>query len=239
MSTVCEHCGSQVDDGSALCTRCGVRRSQSPEVAPAQSVCVKCGSLLSAGAGFCTKCGAPSTVSGPDSSTESAQAQSSEPPQIAQDQWQPVQAPPSGRTQPRIQAGTASASSGTIPKILIIGLVTALILVATIATGVIYVAHRVKQKVAELTIASALAEKERRRETNSKNADSDFASALTRLGNGGSAATEGAQGAKPSEVPEDQAKIMADAALVSQALLRNLDKPPSMIPHSECLWGQV
>jgi outer membrane protein OmpA-like peptidoglycan-associated protein len=109
-----------------------------------------------------------------------------------------------------------------------------LLLVATIATGVIYVAYRVKQKVAEIKSPSALSAKKSKAEGSSGGApDSDLASVMKDLGNVGGAASSGTQGVDAAGTPGDQAKSMADAALVSQALLHNLDKPPSAIPASE------
>jgi hypothetical protein len=229
MSTRCEHCGFSIEDGNAFCTRCGVRRSQAVAGTEAQRLCARCGSPLPSGTKFCTKCGAESGSSRSDAGVTPAEMPPSDP-HTAQSQWQTVMtSPPAGST---TQTAKPAAPSGGIPRILIVALVAILLLTATIATGVIYVAHRVKQKVAEIK-TSALSAKQQSKGASGGSSNPDFSSVMKDLSNAGAAANAGTQGGVPAGTPEDPEKSLADAALVSQALLRNLDKSPSEIPASD------
>ena len=120
MDMTCERCGTSVSESAAFCTKCGMRRNPAPRPARPSRFCTKCGSPLGE-AKLCTKCGAPAEqLAGEVSASEK---QSSVVPRSLK--------PP-------------------LPTILIIAGVGILLFAAAIAAGVVYVAHRARQKAAEI-----------------------------------------------------------------------------------------
>ena len=120
MDMTCERCGTSVSESAAFCTKCGMRRNLAPRPARPRRFCTKCGSPLGE-AKFCTKCGAHAEqLAGEVSASEK---QSSVVPRSLK--------PP-------------------LPTILIIAGVGILLFAAAIAAGVVYVAHRARQKAAEI-----------------------------------------------------------------------------------------
>jgi len=137
MDMTCERCGTSVSESTAFCTKCGMRRNLAPRPARPSRFCTKCGSPLGE-AKFCTKCGAPAEqLAGEVSASEK---QSSVVPRSLK--------PP-------------------LPTILIIAGVAILLFAAAIAAGVVYVAHRARQKAAEIEANASV----RRKHAASKGAE--------------------------------------------------------------------
>ncbi len=146
VKAVCEKCGASILETNAFCTKCGARR-----------LCTKCGSPLTAQTKFCTKCGAqvegtpepgpvmpntefPATKAGAFRSVGEPSAVSTSIPTTARSTAQraPAEIKPSAR----------------FPKLLVAGIVIVLLVGVTVTAGVIYVAHRIGQKAAEMRSAS-------------------------------------------------------------------------------------
>lgn len=127
MSTICEGCGAALGEGAAFCTECGARRNPGVAASAARRFCTSCGSAIPAGAAFCVECGAA------------------------------AESPASG-AQPRTQAAAAPGKSASwLPKVVIAGIVIVLLFAVGLTTAVVYVAHRVKRKAAEIEAASSAA----------------------------------------------------------------------------------
>src|SRR6266699_292527 len=131
VTAVCEKCGASILETNAFCTKCGARR-------------------------FCTKCGAqvegtpepgpvmpntefPATKAGAFRSVGEPSAVSTSIPTTARSTAQraPAEIKPSSR----------------FPKLLVAGIVIVLLVGVTVTAGVIYVAHRIGQKAAEVRSA--------------------------------------------------------------------------------------
>ena len=105
--------------------------------------CTNCGTRLKEGSAFCTKCGAQGKAPGaPAPPPAQADAPSSATPEAA-----PQSVAPLAIVVP------AAKSVAPIPKIALAGIAIVLLLVAVIAAGFIYAAHRAKQKAVELESA--------------------------------------------------------------------------------------
>jgi OOP family OmpA-OmpF porin len=149
MSTICEHCGASLGEGSAFCTECGTRRSANPGPAGARRFCTNCGAAIATGARFCTGCGAPAEAAGTPAAAPRANVNEPRRPAAG--------SPASGAVpQPAIQA-VPGKSASWLPKVIIAGGVIVVLFVVAITASVIYVAHRVKRKAAELEAASSVA----------------------------------------------------------------------------------
>lgn len=133
MSGVCDRCGGAILETNVFCTKCGARRSVSSEPTAPVRFCTKCGSALEANSKFCNKCGNKNVVAERNPSTAS-------------------EIPPSIIS---IHAGTppptpTGQSASAFRNIVIAGIAVLLLIVIAVTGGVIYVGHRVKQKVAEV-----------------------------------------------------------------------------------------
>lgn len=58
VSRKCEKCGSELEEGSMFCDRCGAPVSKKEEPKPKRQFCFKCGYELEVGSLFCDRCGA-------------------------------------------------------------------------------------------------------------------------------------------------------------------------------------
>ena len=166
MDMTCERCGTSVSESTAFCTKCGMRRNLAPRPARPRRFCTKCGSPLGE-AKFCTKCGAHAEqLAGEVSASEK---QSSVVPRSLK--------PP-------------------LPTILIIAGVGILLFAAAIAAGVVYVAHRARQKAAEIEANASV----RRKHAASKgveNASEGGSPKLSSAGNAQSSSGPAGSSAKP------------------------------------------
>ncbi len=166
MDMTCERCGTSVSESTAFCTKCGMRRNLAPRPARLRRFCTKCGSPLGE-AKFCTKCGAHAEqLAGEVSASEK---QSSVVPRSLK--------PP-------------------LPTILIIAGVGILLFAAAIAAGVVYVAHRARQKAAEIEANASV----RRKHAASKgveNASEGGSPKLSSAGNAQSSSGPAGSSAKP------------------------------------------
>jgi len=181
--------------------------------------CEHCGTAFEETSTFCTQCGVRREAS------ESAPAQG---PVIASSQT--AQSSP--------QTPQSAAPSRGISKVLIGALVAILLLVGAIGAGVVYVSHRIKQKVAEIRINAISNAPKPQGGTPPSGAatpvdNSDVAGVVKDLGSLGSSGFQGTTSGELAKTPEEQPHSLADAALVSQAILLNLDKSPSAIPPEE------
>ena len=156
MSTICEHCGATLEQGAAFCTECGKRRNVNPAPAGARRFCTKCGSAIAPGAKFCTGCGAaaeappPPAIATPASATQPGRTVTGGEVHATPVAGRPTQAP--------FPAAPAPAKSASwLPKVLIAGIVVVLLFGILLTAGVVYVAHRVKRKAAELEASSSAA----------------------------------------------------------------------------------
>jgi outer membrane protein OmpA-like peptidoglycan-associated protein len=176
MSTTCNRCGAAILDGQRFCNSCGAPQNQA--ASPTPRFCVSCGSQMAAGGAFCVKCGAPADpgtkrpqTPSPEAPVEPAnvvasatidapvavEAADSEtpamPPVIVPTRFAPVPsvAPPSNvalnASLPPNQT-TGTNGKGCITA-LIVTLVAIGVVVLAVIGGMIYVAHRVKNKVEE------------------------------------------------------------------------------------------
>jgi OmpA-OmpF porin, OOP family len=154
---ICEKCGASILETNAFCTKCGARRNASTDQVGARRLCTKCGSPLTVQTKFCTKCGAqvggtpepgpvmpntefPATKAGAFGSASDRSAGSRSIPTTARATAQPA---PAG-----IKA------SARFPKMLLAGIVIVILVGMTVTASVIYVAHRIGQKAAEMRSAS-------------------------------------------------------------------------------------
>lgn len=154
MSTTCEACGAPLGEGAAFCTGCGARRSANREAAGARRFCTNCGAAIAAGTRFCTGCGAPAEASGTPAAAPRGSVNEPRRP-MAGGGVRPGPAS-SGAPQPAIQAAPAKPASW-LPKVIIAGGVIVVLFVVAITATLIYVAHRVKQKAAQIEAASSVA----------------------------------------------------------------------------------
>ena len=120
MDVTCQRCGTHFSESDAFCTKCGMRRDAAPRPSGPVHFCTKCGSPVG-DAKFCTKCDASAEKSADQVSTSEKQSS----------------------VLPR-------SPKSPIPSILIIASVGILLFAGAITAGVAYVAHRARQKVAEL-----------------------------------------------------------------------------------------
>ena len=175
MSTTCSRCGSAIAEGQRFCNSCGA--PQSPPASPAAKFCVSCGNPISAGVAFCNKCGAPVSpraaqpqaappaaapvepanlpVSSPSVTPTPAEAAPtgppivppvSTPPPFAPVPSVPVPANVSPNVPPPAIQTTGKQGKGCITA-LIVTLVVIVLIVVAVVGGMIYVAHKVKNKV--------------------------------------------------------------------------------------------
>lgn len=166
MDMTCERCGTSVSESAAFCTKCGMRRNLAPRPARPRRFCTKCGSPLGE-AKFCTKCGAHAEqLAGEVSASEK---QSSVVPRSLK--------PP-------------------LPTILIIAGVGILLFAAAIAAGVVYVAHRARQKAAEIE-ANASARRKHAASKGAENASEGGSPKSSSAGNAQSSNGPAGSSAKP------------------------------------------
>ena len=159
MDMTCERCGASVSESAAFCTKCGMQRNLAPRPSRPRRFCTKCGWPLGE-AKFCTKCGAPAEqLAGEVSASEK---QSSVVPR---------------------------SLKRPLPAILIIAGVGILLFAAAIAAGVVYVAHRARQKAVEIEANATV----RRKNAVSKGAEN--------ASEGGSAKSSSAGNAQSSNGP--------------------------------------
>jgi outer membrane protein OmpA-like peptidoglycan-associated protein len=172
MSTNCNQCGAAIAEGQRFCNSCGAPQLQ--PVIPATKFCVNCGSPISAGAAFCNKCGAtvnegtsrPQTPAPAEAAVTPEQVGISgtgEPPvasaKVPNEDPAPVTTPPPFTSVPSLAAPinvpasvpppvqtTGTKGKGCITA-LIVTLVVMVVIVIAIVGGMIYVAHKVKNKV--------------------------------------------------------------------------------------------
>ena len=156
MSTICGHCGAPLAETAAFCTECGTRRSAKREPTGARRFCTNCGAAIASEAKFCTGCGAPAEA--PQTPVIAARAnaiESSRPVAGGDAQAAPVSG---ALPQPPAQATpTPGKSASWIPKLVIAGIVVVLLFAVLVTTAVVYVAHRVKRKAAEIEASSSVA----------------------------------------------------------------------------------
>ena len=153
MGMTCERCGTSVSESAAFCTKCGMQRNLAPRPAGPSRFCTKCGSPLGE-AKFCTKCGAPAEQLAGE--VRASEKQSSVVPRSLK--------PP-------------------LPTILIIAGVGILLFAAAIAAGVVYVAHRARQKGAEIEANASV----RRKHAASKGAENASGGGSTKSSSAGNA----------------------------------------------------
>lgn len=185
--------------------------------------CERCGAAITGTDAFCTTCGARNDIV-------------------------------SGANTPLRTPARPVMPATRFSKKLIAAAVVVLFFAAMITTGIIYVAYRVKQKAAELasssetqTTVNGKGDAENGAQTpypgsppanssdnSSPNCSSDISGAVGQTLDKLGIVTNGTtQNSNQAGTPEDQAKSLADAALVSQALLRNLNHSPAAIPPAE------
>lgn len=166
MSTTCNRCGAAIGEGQRFCNSCGA--PQNPPAVPARRFCVTCGSPMAPGGAFCNKCGAPATLATPPAPppvqppvapSDAAVEETSVPPSAPTSQPEipapiapvvpvPSATPPVNVPPPAIQTTTTKGGKGCITA-LIVTLVVIVLIVLAIVGGMIYVAHKVKNKVQE------------------------------------------------------------------------------------------
>lgn len=156
MGMICEHCGASLSEGSAFCTECGTRRSASSGPAGARRFCTSCGAAIAAGVKYCTKCGvAAEAVAAAPTATR---AEVASVPRGSLAGQIPAGSTSGAAAQSPIQAAPAPGKPASwLPKVVIAGTVIVLLFGIAITMAVIYVAHRVKHKVAEIEAASSVA----------------------------------------------------------------------------------
>jgi len=157
VTAVCEKCGASIPEKNAFCIKCSTRRNASTYQVDARSFCTKCGSPLTAQTKFCTKCGTqvegtpepgpvtpytdfPATKAGAFGSLGERSAGSRSIPPTVRSTAQPAPA--------------EFKPSARLPKVLLAGIVIVILLGMTVTASVIYVAHRIGQKAAEMRSAS-------------------------------------------------------------------------------------
>ena len=157
VTALCEKCGASIPETNAFCTKCGARRNVSTYQVSARLFCTKCSSPVAAQTKYCTRCGTqvegtrepgpvrpyteyPATKSGSFGSKGDRSAGSRSIPSTAGSAAQP--APGEIKTAARF------------PKVLLAGIVIVLLVGVTVTVGVIYVAHRIGRKAAEMQSAS-------------------------------------------------------------------------------------
>ena len=166
MSTICNRCGAALSEGTRFCNSCGAPQTQ--PASPASRFCVSCGSPMAPGSAFCNKCGAHATPvtsqpqvpppAQPPAASSNIVGETSVPlassptvqPSVAAPQSaasSPVAVPPMNVPPPPIQA-SGKQGKGCMTALIVTLVVIAVIVIAIIA-GMIYVAHRVKNKVEE------------------------------------------------------------------------------------------
>lgn len=151
MTTACTKCGAALTERDSFCTKCGAPRAAASEISVTQRFCTNCGAPLAAETKFCTKCGAlagsPSAdrsttiVSTSDAVGKSALGARSDAP---------------AETAPLIatSATAGTTSSAPIPKIAVVILGMAVVMIIAVVSGFIYTAHRVRQKIADREAAA-------------------------------------------------------------------------------------
>jgi OOP family OmpA-OmpF porin len=141
----CERCGTSIRESDAFCTKCGMRRDATAQPARPGYFCTKCGALL-ADSRFCTKCGAPAeSLTVTPKAANSLSASEKQPSAMREVFWDR-----STRTGDSLLNTAAVKPVPGLPKLLIVSVVGILLFAAAITAGVVYVAHRARQKVTEL-----------------------------------------------------------------------------------------
>ena len=146
MDMTCERCGASVSESDAFCTKCGMRRNRGPRSAGPPRFCTKCGSPLGE-AKFCTKCGAPAGLAVTVNEVGSKAGVSEKRSSVVQDEHDG--SPPMDELLTR-PAPPPVKPPTKLPNILIVAVVGIVLFAAAITAGVVYVAHRARQKAAEL-----------------------------------------------------------------------------------------
>ena len=228
MPIVCGQCGAVLAEGNAFCTKCGAPRASASESSTPRVFCTKCGAPLGETT-FCTKCGALASTApdiqgrSPSSGTASMETST---PALSSSAAAPA-APQPGVT-----------SAAPIPKIIVIGGGIVALVVVLLVGGIWYAVHRARQKAHEIeaeynvdkTVADLSAAANAASQNANKQTPEDVNKTLNELAAAANAAT---QSASQSTTPEAQAKSLADAASVANALMRNLGMQPSAIPADQ------
>ena len=131
MNFTCAKCGSPVLETNAFCTRCGAPRGVASESATPRLLCTKCGSVLAINAKFCNKCGTQAMGAETTSSNS-------------------VEVFRSIVGTPATSQASAAKSGNGFRKFVIAGIATVVLFAVATTAGVVYVAHRVKQKVTQV-----------------------------------------------------------------------------------------
>lgn len=161
MNLHCKRCGAALVEGDRYCTQCGAPRSEQAAPVAAGRFCTSCGATLATTTKFCTKCGASADLAAINSPTTlvSAQVAPAAPPSTTTTRRgtaEPVTPLPVGaRPEVPTQAAPSLAPKPLgIPKIAVVAVAVVIMLIVGVSTGVSYVVHRMRQKVAQVEARS-------------------------------------------------------------------------------------
>jgi len=148
MNMTCKGCGTPIREPDAFCTKCGMRSNAPARPVTAGHFCTKCGAPL-AETKFCTRCGASAEPFAVTANAVGSSFGVSEKPSSVTGDVHFDGPSPAGEVTPRTTR--LSLNPGTkLPKILIVAVVSILVFATAITAGVVYIAHRARQKAAEL-----------------------------------------------------------------------------------------
>ena len=249
MADICAQCGAFLVQGSAFCTKCGVRRDAPVQAAPPSRFCTKCGAPLTSSR-FCTKCGAPTGAAAETVAptrpqpTVAPSLPPSTPPVTAGGVAHPVALGPTLAPTPSpstVSGAPHTAKSSGFPRIAIAVLAVVILLIVGLGVGLTYVVHRLRQKAAQVE-AQAEIEKSVAGLTGvgnsaqaGKNQD-DLANALAGLA---AAAQNGNDPAATERLKKQLAQLAAAAQdPKTQAALQDLNKKLSALSARAQSGGQ-